>query len=38
MCLRKEDSKNPKIVRQDEEKNISITKIVKRRMLVDGEK
>lgn len=33
----KEDSKNPEIVRQDEERNISITKIVKWRMLVNGE-
>lgn len=30
--------KNPKVVRQDEEKNIPITKVVKQRMLVDGEK
>ena len=31
-----EDSKNPEIVSQDEERNISITKIVKWRMLVNG--
>ena len=31
-------NKNPKVVGQDEEKDTSITKIVKQGMLVDGEK